>query len=102
MLLLDEIYVQLRASYRGGHVIGMAFNSPLEQATTVQTFMLCPLLSSNKDVIALISLKNLTAENLKQYTFQVIDMLEKCGYFVVCLISDNNRVKRNMFTELYS
>jgi hypothetical protein len=50
MLLLDEIYVQPRATYKGGHVIGMAVNSPLEQATTVQTFMLCSLLSSNKDV----------------------------------------------------
>jgi hypothetical protein len=100
MLLLDEIYVQPRATYKGGHVIGMAVNSPLEQATTVQTFMLCSLLSSNKDVAALVPVKNLTAENLKQYTLKVIEMLEKCGYFVFCLISDNNRVNRNMFTEL--
>jgi hypothetical protein len=30
----------------------------------------------------------------------MIEVLEKCGYFVFCLISDNNRVNRNMFTEL--
>jgi hypothetical protein len=68
MLLLDEIYVQPRATHKGGHVIGMAVNSPLEQATTVQSFMLCSLLSSNKDVAALVPVKNLTAENLKHYT----------------------------------
>jgi hypothetical protein len=100
MLLLDEIYVQPRAIYKGGHVIGMAVNSPLEQATTVQTFMLCSLLSSNKDVADLVPVKNLTAENLKLYTLQMIDMLEKSGCFVFCLISDNNRVNRNLFTEL--
>jgi hypothetical protein len=89
MLLLDEIYVQPRATYTGGHVIGMAVNSPLEQATTVQTFMLCSLLSSNKDVAALVPVKNLTAKNLKQYTLQVIVILEKCGYSGFCLMSDN-------------
>jgi hypothetical protein len=52
MLLLDEIHVQPRATYKGGNVIGMAVNSPLEQATTVQAFMLCTLLSPNKDVAA--------------------------------------------------
>jgi hypothetical protein len=65
MLLLDEIYVQSRATYKGGNVTGMAVNSPLEHATTVQTFVLCSLLSSNKDVAALVPVKNLTAENLK-------------------------------------
>jgi hypothetical protein len=80
----------------------MAVDNPLEQATTVQTFNFCSLLSSNKDVAALVGLpvKNLTAENLKQYTLQVIEVLEKCGYFVFCLISDNNRMNRNMFTDL--
>jgi hypothetical protein len=99
-LLLDERYVHPRATYKGDHVIGMAVNNPLEQVTTVLTFMLCSLLSSNKDVAAFVPVKNPTVENLKQYTLQVIDMLEKCGYFVFCLISDNNRVNRNMFTEL--
>jgi hypothetical protein len=68
MLLLDEIYVESRATYKGGNVTGMADNSPLEHATTVQTFVLCSLLSSNKDVAALVPVKNLTAENLKHYT----------------------------------
>jgi hypothetical protein len=65
MLLLDEIYVQPQATYKGGHVIGMAVSSPLVQATTVQTFMLCSILYLNKDVAALVPYKNITAENLK-------------------------------------
>jgi hypothetical protein len=70
----------------------MAINNPLEQATTVLTFMLYMFLSSNKDVAALVPVKNLKADILTQYTLKMNNMLEKCGYFVFCLISDNNRV----------
>ena len=96
LLLLDEIYVTPKTSFKGGCLT----NSPLEQATIVQTFMLCSLLSPNKDVAAMVPVKNLTAAYLKDCTLKVIAMLEKAGYLVFCLISDNNRVNRNMFTEI--
>jgi hypothetical protein len=100
ILLLDEIYVEPKTTYKGGCVTGMATNSPLHEATTVQTFMVCSLMSKNKYVAAMVPVKNLTAAYLKECTLQVIAMLEKAGYLVFCLISDNNRVNRNMFTEL--
>jgi hypothetical protein len=59
-LLLDDM-CSAQTTYKGGHVIG---NCPLEQATTVQTFMLCSLLSSKKDVAALLPFKSPSAENL--------------------------------------
>jgi len=98
ILLLDEIYVKSKATYKGGSVTGMASNVPSEQASTVQTFLAFSLLSANKDVAAMVPVKNLTAEYLKVCTPEVLIMLEKAGYFVFCLISDNNRVNRNMFT----
>ena len=100
LLLLDEIYVEPRASYKGGCIVGKASNDPLNEATTVQTFMICSLLSPNKDVAAVVPVKNLTTAYLKECTEQVLNMLESAGYFVFCLISDNNRVNRNMFAEL--
>jgi hypothetical protein len=100
ILLLDEIYVAPKTSFKGGCLSGMAANSPLEQASTVQTFMLCSLLSPNKDVAAMVPVKNLTAAYLRDCTQRVIRMLESAGYLVFCLISDNNRVNRNMFTEM--
>jgi len=100
MLLLDEIYVEPKTTYKGGSLTGMASNIPSEQASTVQTFMMCSLLSPNKDVAAMVPVKNLTAEYLKVCTLEVITMLENAGYYVFCLISDNNRVNRNMFTCL--
>lgn len=100
ILLLDEIYVEPKASFKGGCITGKASNSPLEEATTVQTYMISSLFSPNKDVAAMVPVKNLTAAYLKDCTLPVIKMLESLGYLVCCLISDNNRVNRNMFTEL--
>ena len=64
------------------------------------TFTMCSLLSANKDVTAMVHVKNLTAEYVKVCTLKVITMLENAGYYVFCLISDNNRVNRNMFADL--
>ena len=102
MLLLDEIYVEPKTTYmyKGGSLTGMASNIPSEQASTVQTFMLCSLLSANKDVAAMVPVKNLTTDYLKGCTVDIITMLENAGYYVFCLISDNNRVNRNMFADL--
>jgi hypothetical protein len=42
------------------------------------------ILSSNKDVAALVPGKNLTAKNLKLYTLQVMDMLENVA--ILCSV----------------
>jgi hypothetical protein len=98
--MLDEIHVNPKTTYKAGCLVGMASNSPDDEATTVQAFMICSLLSSNKDVAALIPVQNLNAAYLKDCTVKVIRMLESCGFLVLCLISDNNSVNRNMFTDL--
>jgi hypothetical protein len=100
ILLLDEIHVNSKLSYKGGCLVGMATNNPLAEATTVQSFMICSLLSDNKDMAALIPSKSTNAAYLKECTVNIINMLESCGYDVFCLISDNNRINRNMFSIL--
>src|SRR5688572_19396963 len=99
-MLLDEIYVQPKVSYKGGTVKGFAANCDMTQATTVQAFMICSILSRRKDIAALVPVKNLTAPYLKDITMHVIRMVEKAGFRIVCLISDNNRVNGNMFRLL--
>jgi len=37
---------------------------------------------------------------LKELTLKVITIVEKAGFKVVCLISDNNRINGNMFAAL--
>lgn len=67
------------------------------ESNTVQTFMIASLYSKNKDAIALIPVKNLTAQQLYSYALKVLSLLKECGYSVLTLLSDNNRVNRNMF-----
>ena len=100
VLLLDEIHVNPKMTYKGGSLAGMACNASNDEATTVQTFMICSVLSGNKDVAAMVPVTGLTAEHLAQYTRKTVKMLEDIGYYVICLISDNNRVNRNMFADL--
>jgi len=99
-MLLDEIYVSPKISYKAGTVEGFATNCDMSQATTVQAFMICSILSSKKDIAALIPIKNLTAAYLTELTLKMINLVERAGYRVVCLISDNNRVNGNMFSML--
>ena len=72
----------------------------LTQATTVQAFMLCSLLSSNTDMAALVPVKNINGKFLKDLTVDVMRMVENAGFKVVCLISDNNRINGNTFAAL--
>ena len=60
-LLLNEIYVNTKVTYKAGNLDGFASNMPpasLTQATTVQAFTFC-LLSSNTDMAALVPVKNI-------------------------------------------
>ena len=100
IFMIDEIHVRPKSTYKGGNLKGMAVNNTNVELSTVQTFMFCSLIFSNKDVAAMIPVKNLDAQFLKQCTLKVIEMFENMGYCVLCLISDNNRINRNMFTAI--
>ena len=77
----------------------MAENSK-NKATTIQAFMITSLLSKYKDVVALFPVCNLTADLLLTYANNVLSLLHECGFIVFCLISDNNRINRNMFINM--
>ena len=47
VLLIDEIYVSPRITYKGGSLLGFAQNSAVDEtteATTVQAYMLCSVM----------------------------------------------------------
>ena len=60
--------------------------------------MIALVLSKNTDVVALIPALNLNTTSLKEMTS--LNIVHGAGYRVECLISDNNRINRNMFTAL--
>ena len=98
-VLLDEIHVQKRMSYKGGQLHGASTNST-DVATTIQVFMITSPLSSYKHVVALFPVCNLTTDTLLQQTETVIKVLHDIGFQVLTLVSDNNRVNRHMFEKL--
>ncbi|GBM71630.1 hypothetical protein AVEN_269185-1 [Araneus ventricosus] len=98
-LLIDEIYVNPGLNYKGGKLVGKAENAN-QQANTIQAFMITSLFSKYKEIVALVPMKNQTADDLYCQTLKVLQMLNDCKYNVLCLISDNNRINRNMFTQM--
>ena len=98
-VMLDEIHVKIRLQYKGGKIKGSSDNTP-GLASSIQTFIISSLLSSYKDIVALYPVRCLTGQNLLQYTQNVLKVLHQIGFRVLSLISDNNRVNRNMFETM--
>lgn len=97
-LMIDEIHVAHHLSYKEGKLEGSASNCSVSEASTAQVFMISSLLSKNKDVAAIVPVKNINARMLYDMIVKVLKMLHTIGYIVTCIISDNNRVNRNAFT----
>ena len=60
--------------------------------------MISSVLSKNKAIVALIAMLNAMATSLKEMTTMASHVLHCLGYRVFCIISDNNRINRNMFS----
>lgn len=100
-VMLDEIYVNPKLSYKAGKIIGTAENvSGTESATTMQAFMFSSLHSDNKDIIAIFPVKNMNANTLLTLTTEVLKLMNELQFDVVCLISDNHSTNRKMFELL--
>lgn len=56
--------------------------------------------SIHKDVVSLFPFKNKTAADIDMYTVKVLEALHVIGYTVLVIISDNNRVNRNVFERM--
>jgi len=101
VLLLDEIYVRPKVTYKGGNLQGFAENSTDSvQATTVQAYMIASVLSKHKDVAALQPIKNLEMSFFHDSVMKVLSLVETAGYRVLAVLSDNNRANRNMFEKM--
>ena len=85
-LLLDEIHVQPGASFKEGDIQGFAANKPLQQATTVQTFMIFSVLSKKKDIVVFISMFNATT--LKEMATRVLHVLHSLFRLPTGLVYD--------------
>ena len=99
-LQLDEIHVKPKVSYQSGQLYGNASNRDQKQANRIQVFMISSVLSSNKDVVSLVPVQKMTAQDLCSMTQEVIKTVTAAGYNIVAILSDNNVINRKMFMEL--
>lgn len=100
ILQIDEIYVKPCIQFKGGKLHGYAENSVPAEARTVLAFLTSSLYGSFKEVVHLVPVRQLSGSDLHKLTLKVLDLLSSCGLTVVVIISDNNRINRNMFSLL--
>jgi hypothetical protein len=99
-IMIDEIHVAPNVTFKSGNITGVASNSDTEVAHSIQAFMLASLFGSVNEMIALCPVKDLSAQNLEQLLRQAIDLVQACGFTVVCVISDNNQVNAKAFEAI--
>ena len=101
IVLIAEIYVIAKLDYRAKRVAGYALNSN-ELAKTILAFMICSAFGNFSKIIKLLPVYNITGEQMVPITYKVIDFIHKCGFELLCIVTDNHRINRNMFSKLSS
>lgn len=96
-LMIDEIHLKSSFDYVGGKLTGMSF-SESEAASSAYVFMIQSLLSKYKDVGHILPVSTLTAEQFYSIIKKVIIGLEKIGFNVIAVVTDNNSINRKAMT----
>ena len=91
ILMVDEIHIKPSFDYKGGSIVGSAFDTA-EAATSAYVFMISSIMSKYKDVVHIIPAKCMKAEILHDILRTIIIGLEKIGFQVICVITDNNAI----------
>lgn len=97
---IDEIHIKESIDFKNGKLSGIASNESTEIAKTVVTFLVSSCFGKFKEVIRLVPAKQITGAFLANTAKNVIVQVLDCGFKVLCIISDNNRLNRVMFKEL--
>lgn len=100
-LMIDEIYIKPYFDYKGGNIVGMAYNTE-EAAKSAHVFMLQSLLSSFKEVVHILPVKTMKAMELFNFIKRIVVGLQNIGFNVVCVVSDNNSINRKAMSYFAS
>ena len=99
-LLVDEIHLKPNMDYKGGNVVGLAYNSH-EAATSAFAFMLSSVCSKFKDVVHVMPAKSIKAEILFNVMKHIIIGLEQIGFRVISVITDNNAINKKAMSFFF-
>lgn len=92
-LMVDEVHLKAMLDYKGGNIVGTAFNNQL-LATSAHCFMISSLLSNMEEVVHVAPVNKMCAERLHSMLKEIIIGLEKIGFNVMCVLTDNNAINR--------
>lgn len=92
-LMVDEIHIKPNLDYKGGNIVGGSNNST-ERATSAHTFMLNSVRSKYSDVAHILPVHTIKGEDLYTIIKKVIVGLEKIGFEVISVVTDNNALNK--------
>ena len=92
-LMIDEIHIKQYFDYKGGNIVGSAFNCD-EAAKSAFVFMISSVCSQFKDVVHILPVKTLKAEILFTFIKDIVIGLEKIGFRVISVVTDNNSINK--------
>lgn len=101
ILMLDEIHIKPYFDYKGGNIVGMAYNSD-DVATTAHVFMIQSILTQFKDVVHILPVSKINAGDLFNVVKSVVVGLENVGFRVISIITDNNSINRKAISNFAS
>ncbi|KAK7861885.1 hypothetical protein R5R35_001482 [Gryllus longicercus] len=99
-LMMDEIHLKSLMDFKAGNFVGTACNNQL-LASSAHTFMISSLLSDLKEVVHIVPVNKMCAEDLQSILKKIILGLEQIGFNVLCVISDNSSINRRCM-QLFS
>ena len=91
ILLIDEIHIKPYFDYKGGSIIGAAFDSN-NAATSAYVYMISSVLSALKEVVHILPVASINNQILHNVTKKVIVGLENTGIKVISVVTDNNSI----------
>lgn len=102
ILQIDEIYVNPSIQYRSGKLSGIAKNASTdcEQARTIQAFLISSAFGNFKSIASLVPVKKLKSSELHELVMKNLELLNLCGFRVLTIIADNNRLNQSTFRSL--
>lgn len=91
ILLMDEIHIQPYLDYKGGNIVGTAYNNN-SLATSAYVFMISSIMSDFKEVVHICPTSKTDHNMLYIFMKYLITSLEEIGYRIFCVVSDNNTI----------
>ena len=97
ILIIDEIYVAAKIEMSNGTFFGMHNGEP---AKTMLCFMISSVCGKFQDIVNMIPVSKLIADNLHKSTISILEFLSRISFEVVAICVDNHSVNRKLFKIL--